>query len=138
MQVRSTSLDRVLRLEVLDYAGPARWRWRLTSAAGAFLADHQVALDPSSWQHEALLDLQRYLRSYTAPDRRREQEIDLLARIGDWLASSALGPVADELARHRGAVRVVEGERVPELWEGQMPLAYGIVRGALGRLGGGA
>ncbi|MCR3752775.1 CHAT domain-containing protein [Lentzea californiensis] len=91
---------------MLDYAGPARWRWRLTSATGAFLADHQVALDPSSWQHEALLNLQGYLRSYTAPDRRREQEIDLLARVGDWLASSALGPVADELARQRGAVRV--------------------------------
>ena len=44
----------MLRLEVLDRAGPARWRWRLTRAdGGAFLADHRVDLR-RSFRHTGL------------------------------------------------------------------------------------
>jgi hypothetical protein len=44
----------VLRLEVMDWAGPTRWRWRLTEAdGGAFVADHPVELDAGEWQFEA-------------------------------------------------------------------------------------
>lgn len=96
----------MLRLEVLDYAGPRRWRWRLTSPTGAFLADHEVSLDSSTWQHEAFLDLPEYLRSYAAPDRRESREAELLRQVGDWLVSNVLGPVATRLARHRGPVRL--------------------------------
>ena len=52
-----------MRLEVLDFGGPTRWRWRLTEAdGGAFLADHIVELDPGDWQYEAFTDLDGYLR----------------------------------------------------------------------------
>ena len=33
-----------LRLEVVDFTDADHWRWRLTDANGAFLADHEVAL----------------------------------------------------------------------------------------------
>ena len=35
----------VLRLDVRDYEGPTRWRWVLTDASGAFIADHEVRID---------------------------------------------------------------------------------------------
>lgn len=94
----------MLRLEVLDYAGPTRWRWRLTTPTGAFVADHVVTLDPAAWQHEAFLDLRGYLHSYAAPDRREEREAELLVQVGDWLTESVLGPVAGFLAAHSGFV----------------------------------
>jgi hypothetical protein len=70
-----------LHLEARDYAGPARWRWVLTDAAGNFLADHEVRLAPNDWQFEAFTDLTGYLSWHVSPDRRREDE----ARIGVWL-----------------------------------------------------
>ena len=61
----------VLRLEVLDYDGPARWRWRLTDGAtAAFVADHSVTLSPDDWQYEAFADLHQYLTWNATPDRR--------------------------------------------------------------------
>lgn len=59
-----------MRLEVLDYAGPTSWRWRLTEAGGGFVADHVVQLDSGDWQFEAFTDLHGYLRWNAAPDRR--------------------------------------------------------------------
>ncbi|MGH8897547.1 MAG: hypothetical protein ACRDZ4_11095, partial [Egibacteraceae bacterium] len=58
-------------LEVLDYAGPARWRWRLTGAGGRFFGDHEVRLDPGAAELEAFADLSGYLRAFAAPGDRR-------------------------------------------------------------------
>ena len=57
-----------LRLEVLDFDGPSRWRWRLTDA-GVFLADHRVELDPASWQFEAFDDVYGFLQRNVTSDR---------------------------------------------------------------------
>jgi hypothetical protein len=35
-----------LRLEIAEFTDANHWRWRLTDADGAFLADHAVVLDP--------------------------------------------------------------------------------------------
>lgn len=47
----------LLRLEVREFTGLARWRWTLTDATGAFLADHEVRLDPQAERFEAFTAL---------------------------------------------------------------------------------
>lgn len=94
-----------MRLEVLDYAGPTRWRWRLTDA-GTFLADHQVDLDPRQWQYGAFHDLHGYLWRNAAPDRRLAHEAELVAGVGEWITEQVFGAIAAVLARERRPVRI--------------------------------
>jgi hypothetical protein len=96
----------VLRLEVLDFAGPTKWRFRLTDAVGNFVADHSVELDPREWQFEAFWDLHTYLRWNAVPDRRSEHEAELVAGVGEWVGARVLSPVGAALARARGPVRL--------------------------------
>lgn len=98
-----------LRLEVREFTDLSRWRWVLSDAAGGFLADHEVRLDPASWQSEAFADLQHYVSWHAAPDRYREDEARIVAGLGSWVGADVLGPpVADALARaaRRGPVTV--------------------------------
>ncbi len=55
-----------LRLEVREFRDLTRWRWVLTDAAGSFLADHEVRLDPASWEFEAFADLRHYVSWHAA------------------------------------------------------------------------
>ena len=87
-----------LLLEAVDYADAAHWRWLLRRPGGEVLAAHDVRLDPDCWQYEAFGDLQRYLRTYVAPDQQIIQEADILKRLGDWTGEQVLGPVGDALA----------------------------------------
>jgi hypothetical protein len=90
-----------LVLEVLDYAGPASWRWRLTDSGGGFHADHVVELDPADWEYEAVTDLWTFLRWNATPDRRHQLEAELVSEIGSWIAELAIGPgVAATVAVH--------------------------------------
>lgn len=95
-----------MRLEVLDFEGPTKWRFRLTDAADAFLADHVVELDAEEWQFEAFTDLRRYLRWNATPDRLLEHEAELVAAVGEWITTQVLGPVGAILAQRRKAVRL--------------------------------
>ncbi|MGC4819797.1 hypothetical protein [Micromonospora sp. DT63] len=97
----------MLRLEVLDFAGPMRWRWRLTDAdGGRFLADHVVELDAGEWQYEAFTALDEYLFWHAAPDRRLASEAQLVAQVGAWIGERVLGPVAVALAEWQEPVRL--------------------------------
>ncbi|HEX5113880.1 MAG TPA: CHAT domain-containing protein [Pseudonocardiaceae bacterium] len=96
----------MLRLEVLDYAGPTRWRWRLTDAEGASLAEHSVELDDGEWQFDAFADLHHHLRANADPDRRLDHEAELVVQVGAWVGERVFGDVALELARARGPVRL--------------------------------
>lgn len=97
----------MLRLEVLDYAGPTQWRWRLTKASsGAVVASHAVELDPGEWQYEAFTDLDHYLRWHAVPDRRLDHEAELITRVGQWITNRVLGPIAPALAATRLPVRL--------------------------------
>lgn len=87
----------VLELEVLEYQGPARWRWRLTEPGGRFLADHEVRLDPGAAEYEAFTDLQGYLRWHAAPDRRSASAAEIVDRVGRWIGEAVLGPVGPAL-----------------------------------------
>ncbi|WP_076986609.1 CHAT domain-containing protein [Actinosynnema sp. ALI-1.44] len=91
------------RLEVLDYAGPTKWRWRLTTSTGEFLADHSVSLDETEWQYEAFTDLYRYLKWNAVPDRRVAHEAELTAQVAEWVRTRVFGGV---LAGVRGPVRL--------------------------------
>jgi hypothetical protein len=102
----SGSLVDGLRLEVLDFDGLSRWRWRLTDAAGVFLADHQVELDTTAWQFEAFTDLYRYLRWNASPDHRLAHEEELVGRVGEWIGKQVLGPVATAMASAGRPVRL--------------------------------
>jgi CHAT domain len=99
----------LLQLEVLDFDGPTRWRWRLTEQpGGGFLADHQVDLDQTAAQYEAFTDLDGYLRWNAAPDRRLESEAELVAGVGGWIGERVLGPVGPAiLSRRPATVRLV-------------------------------
>ena len=46
-----------LLLEVTEYRDAAHWRWRLTEEGGAFIADHQVALDAAAVEYQGFVDL---------------------------------------------------------------------------------
>lgn len=95
------------RLEVGEWVGPARWRWRLSDSADSVgVVEHEVMLDPTVWQFEAFADLYRFLQWNVSPDRRREHEAELLAEVGDWIGQHVLGPVADAIGTRRGTVRM--------------------------------
>lgn len=96
-----------LRLEARDFAGPARWRWVLTDRRGAFVADHEVRLDPGCSEYEAFNDLLEYLDWHVTPDRLGRDEARIVRQLGAWIGSQVLGPVAEALVRARPAtVRV--------------------------------
>jgi hypothetical protein len=81
---RRLAVRGVLRLETREYGGPGRWRWVLTDdASGAFIADHDVRLDESSWQYEAFMDLQHYVSWHAAPDQYAQDEAQIVAEVGE-------------------------------------------------------
>jgi tetratricopeptide (TPR) repeat protein len=106
---------------MLDYAGPTRWRWRLTRANGEPLAVHDVELDEHEWQTEAFADLHRYVRANADPDRRLAHEAELVVGVGAWLSERVLGRVALELAGAHDPVRLDVPPEAAELayrpWE---------------------
>ena len=101
-----------LRLEVREWVSPSRWRWVLTGPDGTLLASHEVDLDRAtasrSEEWEAFTDLEKFLRWRASPDRRLDDEAELLAQVGEWITDQALGVgIARELVRWPGPVRVV-------------------------------
>jgi hypothetical protein len=87
-----------LTMTVADYRGPSRWRWELSGQDGLVLADQEVQLDDGSWQHEAFSDLYGYVRAHVAPDRRLQQEADIVSEVGAWAGKKVLGRLGDALA----------------------------------------
>jgi hypothetical protein len=91
----------VLRLEAREFTDATRWRWVLLSSDGTLLAEHEVRLDPESWQFEAFIDLHQYMW-HAAPDRFAADAARIAAEAGDWIAAEVLGaPVTDALVRAR-------------------------------------
>ena len=89
-----------LRLEVREFRDLTRWRWVLTDTAGGFLADHEVRLDPRSWEFEAFADLRYYVSWHAAPDRYHDDQRLIAAGVAAWAGAHVLGPgVADALMR---------------------------------------
>jgi hypothetical protein len=100
-----------LLLEVTEYADPAQWCWRLTAEGGAFVTDHQVALDTGDVEYQGFVDLDGFLQYGADPGRRLTSEADLVDRVGRWLGREAFGPIGPALVeRSPVTVRV----QVPE------------------------
>jgi len=96
----------ILRLEVADFTDHDHWHWQLTDAAGKFLADHQVALDPTEAEYAGFLDLEAYLDQYAAPDKWPEDEVRLIEEVGAWIGRRVLGPVATRIVDYGTPVTV--------------------------------
>jgi tetratricopeptide (TPR) repeat protein len=102
-----------LTLTVTDYAGPSRWRWKLTAPDGSLIADHNVQLDGTDWRYEAFCDLRGYLLMHVAPDRRTQRESKIVAEVGDWAGSEVLGDLGTELLQATAAAPVTVRVTVP-------------------------
>lgn len=88
-----------LRIETIDFTGPARWRWRLVDSAERVLAEHDVRLDTGSPWYEALGDLHAFLRSHAVPDRQRPaDEARIVRTFGRWVGTEIFGPIGTVLA----------------------------------------
>src|SRR5208337_2412472 len=120
-----------LRLEIYEFNDANRWRWRLTDAQGAFLADHAVALDRNEPRYEALFNLPAYLWQHSAPDRRDQDERRLLSEVGAWVGETVLGHDIGEKIMAHGfppiTVRVVVPRAAEQLLV--MPLEIAHARG---------
>jgi tetratricopeptide (TPR) repeat protein len=115
----------LLRLEAREFLDLRRWRWVLTDASGAFVADHEVRLDPADWQFEAFADLPLYLQWHAAPDRRHDDEARIVGEVGEWIGSRVLGAVGPALLLRRpAAVRVVVPAEASALLLRPLELAY--------------
>jgi hypothetical protein len=88
----------ILRLEVTEFVGPARWSWRLSEQDGTFIAAHKVVLDTAAWQYKAMADLYQYLRLHAAPDRRLVEEARIVHLVGRWIGECVFGPVGAAIA----------------------------------------
>jgi hypothetical protein len=80
-----------LHLRVEEFKDAEHWRWLLQDQSGAFLADHQVALDPTESEYEGFVDLAGFLRARAVPDRRLASETTLVQRVGGWIGQRVLG-----------------------------------------------
>jgi hypothetical protein len=80
-----------VQLRVVDYQDPDHWRWLLQDPNGTFVADHQVALDPTEPEYQGFVDLARFLQDRSEPDRRLASEAGLVDRVGQWIGDHVLG-----------------------------------------------
>jgi tetratricopeptide (TPR) repeat protein len=93
-----------LRLEVTEYTDLSGWRWVLTDANGAFLADHEVRLDQNGELFGAFTALHDYVSWHAAPDKRSAEEIRIVTGLGDWIGTEVFGAaIGSALLTHRPA-----------------------------------
>jgi hypothetical protein len=106
-----------LLLEVTEYGDAAHWLWRLTTEGGAFIADHQVALDTNAVEYQGFVDLHGFLWQRANPGRRLARQAELVDRVGGWLGREALGSIGPALVERSPVmvrVRVPPERKVPE------------------------
>ena len=88
-----------LTLTAGEVSGPGSWLWRLFDPDGNLLEHHQVSLDTSTWEWEALADLPVGVAQQADPADRLGSEAVLADRLGGWTAEHVLGPIAPRLAQ---------------------------------------
>jgi tetratricopeptide (TPR) repeat protein len=119
----------VLRLQVRDFTDLTRWRWTLTDSSRAFLADHEVRLDPHAEHFEAFTDLRHYVSWHAAPDRYLADEARIVTSLGDWIGTEIFGDAIGStlIDRHPATVEVILPEGAEAL--AYLPLEAARVRG---------
>jgi len=93
----------------LDYQNETRWRWALSDAAGRFLEDQEVALDPADPVYRSFVDLPGELRYH---EEARPAE-DVLAELGAWMGDKVFGKVGKKLLAYEQSPACVVQVRVP-------------------------
>jgi hypothetical protein len=120
-----------LRLAISEFDDADRWRWRLTDAQGAFLADHAVALDRNEPKYQALFNLPDYLWQHSVPDKRDQDERRLVSEVGAWIGETVLGRDIGEKIVASGHPPITVRVVVPQAAERLLvvPLEIAHVRG---------
>jgi tetratricopeptide (TPR) repeat protein len=103
-----------------------QWRWRLTDQGDAFLAGHQVALDPADPEYAGFVDLAGFLRDRVVPDRRLQSEAELVDRVGGWIGQQVLGEAVGRVLLDNSpvVVRVLLPPEAAELVYRPLELAH--------------
>jgi hypothetical protein len=86
-----------LKLSIADYRDARHWYCRLLDANGNQLADHEVDLNPKDPEYEGFVDLRSYLRNRASPDRREQDEAQLIDQVGAWIGRSVFGRIAERI-----------------------------------------
>jgi hypothetical protein len=125
--------DTLLHLEVKDFKDPQHWRWVLNDGQGKYLQDFPVAINTKEANYQAFLDLDRYLKANSSPDKWLEIQTKLIHQVGSWVGKEVLGRVGEEIAKYATpiTIKVVVPPEASELlylpWEmavvGDKPLA---------------
>ena len=69
------------------------WRWDLIGPHGKVIEDHEFSIDQADCRYQAFTGLYEWLRKNQGLDTG-----ELLAEVGDWVASALLGRIAGALA----------------------------------------
>jgi tetratricopeptide (TPR) repeat protein len=125
--------DALLLLEIKEFKDPQHWRWVLNDNRGKFLQDFPVAINIKDSNYQAFLDLDRYLKANSSPDKSLEIQTKLIRQVGTWVGKEVLGRVGEEIAKYATSItiKVVVPSEASELlylpWEmvvaGDKPLA---------------
>jgi tetratricopeptide (TPR) repeat protein len=107
----------ILLLKVADCKDYLHWRWVLTDNADNILADQEVRLEADDPNYNEMIDLYSYLNSYSSPDNRIVDQLQLLDEIGTWIGSNILGKVGDRLSQYHTplTIRVLIPPDAPRL-----------------------
>jgi len=123
-------MDQELILDISEYAGPDAWLWRLTDAAGNFIASHPVALADDKSEacgYRGYHDLTGFLATHAqvaGNGDRRQGEKAVLARVGRWMGEQVLGGLRPKLREHVAAAGGMLAVRVMVPPEAQGLIAH--------------
>ncbi len=120
-----------MHLEVIDFRDETRWRWRLTSEDGEFLADHSVTLNRGDSEYEGFAELYQFLNWHVDRERGPDEERRLIEQLGRWVAQHVWGPVGRTIDAHSKRAPTVVHVRLPPEAEILLfrPLELGFIGG---------
>ena len=123
-------MNQELILEISEYAGADAWFWRLTDAAGNFIASHPVALAEDNSEacgYRGYHDLTGFLATHAhvaGNGDRHKGETAVLAGVGRWMGEQVLGDLRPKLCEHVAAAGGMLAVRVMVPAEAQGLIAH--------------
>jgi tetratricopeptide (TPR) repeat protein len=90
---------KALKLEIVDFVDDTRWRWRLLDDTGAYLADHEVKLDPAASEYGGYCELYAFVHWNAASWSKSGSEQTLIERVAKWIRSEVWGDIGTAMFR---------------------------------------
>lgn len=116
-----------LFLDIIGFHDPTRWTWRLTEPEGAFVADHEVSLDPTAFEYSGFVDPAAFLLNPAAAAP--GPKVTMVERVGRWIGEHVLGPTGPAMvARAPVSVHVRVPVGAEALLHRPLELAYVVDR----------